>query len=81
MILSRMRGQECSARNISAILHANKKPCSCEQGFLFCLPGFRLISYFLVHAFHTAAAVSAAGRSTLLIFRDFRDQSFGGEHQ
>src|ERR1700736_1221312 len=34
----------------------------------------------LVHAFHTAA-VSAAGWSSLFLFRDLRYQGFGGQHQ
>src|SRR6185312_4531308 len=35
---------------------------------------------FLVHAFH-AAAVAAWHRSALFVFRDLRDDGFGGQHQ
>ena len=34
-------------------------------------------SRFLVHAFHTAAAVSAAAHRSFLVLRDFADQRFG----
>ena len=35
---------------------------------------------FLVHVSH-AAAVTATHRSALLLFRDLRNECFGGEHQ
>src|SRR6185369_8515349 len=37
--------------------------------------------WLLVHPFHTATAVAAAGWSSLFLFRDLRYQGFGGQHQ
>jgi hypothetical protein len=65
-------------RGCVALSNIQKKPRSCERGFPFKLTA-KSQQRFLVHAFHAAAV--AATRRSFLLFRQFGDQRFSGEHQ